>query len=29
VLLMLGKNDGAAAYVPKETIFKEVAVKFE
>jgi hypothetical protein len=24
-----GKNDGIAVYVPKETILKEIAAKFE
>jgi hypothetical protein len=29
VLLKLGKNSGTAAYVPKETILKEMAAKIE
>jgi hypothetical protein len=29
VLLKLGRNDGIAVYVPKETILKEIAAKIE
>jgi hypothetical protein len=29
MLLKRGKNDGAAVYVPKETILKEMAAKIE
>jgi hypothetical protein len=29
VLLKLGKNDGIAVYVPKETILEEMAAKVE
>jgi hypothetical protein len=29
VLLRLGKNDGIAVYVPKETILKERAARIE
>jgi hypothetical protein len=29
VLLKCGKNDGIAAYIPKETILKEMAAKIE
>jgi hypothetical protein len=29
MLLMHGKNDGIAIYIPKETILKEVADKIE
>jgi hypothetical protein len=29
VLLKHGKNDGIAVYIPRETIFKEMAVKIE
>jgi hypothetical protein len=29
VLLKLGKNDGIAVYVPKETILKEMTTKIE
>jgi hypothetical protein len=29
VLLKLGKTDGLAAYVPKETILKQIAAKIE